>query len=99
MKYFVKYKVVDGKKTISPEGIMDINTDVELTAGDIKTKMKEWFKFPSTKTIVTEELKLNNKVLENSEVVSKKKTGLSYLVNFGVPTETVVEPQSSGATV
>lgn len=92
MKYFVKYKIVDGKKVITPQGIMDINTDVELTAGDIKTKMKEWFKFPSTKTIGTEELKLNNKVLEDSEVVSNKKTGLSYFVNFSVPTETVVQP-------
>lgn len=99
MKYFVKYKVVDGKKTITPEGLTDINTDVELTAGDIKTKMKEWLTLPTSKTIATEELKLNNKVLEDSEVVSNKKTGLSYLVNFSGSTESVVQPQSSGTTV
>ena len=97
MKYFVKYKVLDGKKIITPEGLTDINTDVELTAGDIKTKMKEWFKFPETKTIGTEELKLNNKVLEDSEVVPNKKSGLYYSVNFSGLTESVVP--SSGTTV
>jgi hypothetical protein len=98
MKYFVKYKIVDGRKTTTPEGIMDINTDVELTAGDIKTKMKEWFNFPPTKSIGTEELKLNNKVLEDSEVIPNKKSGLYYFVNFSVPTESVATP-TSGETV
>jgi hypothetical protein len=97
MKYFVNYRIIDGKKTITPEGMMDINTDVELTAGDIKTKLKEWFAFPPSKVMSTEELKINNKVLEDSEVVSSKKTGLKYLVNFSGSTESVVQ-QTTGTT-
>ena len=89
MKYFVKYEVKKGDKTLINPGLTDFNTSVELNAGQLKTTIKEWLEVSSSETVVSEVLKSGNKELVDTDIISfNSKTGLNYLLTLSGNTGT-----------
>jgi hypothetical protein len=83
MKYFVKYEVKKGDKSIIKPGLTDFNTSIELNAGQLKTCVKEWLEVSSGETVVSEVLKLGNKELVDTDVIPfSSNTGLSYILTL-----------------
>jgi hypothetical protein len=83
MKYFVKYEVKKGDKSIIKPGLTDFNTSVELNAGQLKTTVKEWLNVSSDETVVSEVIKSGKKELVDTDVIPfSSNTGLSYLLTL-----------------
>jgi hypothetical protein len=91
MKYFVKYEIKEGEKVTITDGFTDINTEVELNAGQIKKQVKDTFNLPPNKVVVSEELKANRKVFKDDEIVPKRTTGLEYTLMVTGPVKTKEE--------
>lgn len=88
MKYFVKYEVKKGDKSIIKPGLTDFNTSVELNAGQLKTTVKEWLDVSSGETVVSEVIKSGNKELVDTDVIPfSGNTGLSYLLTLSGGTQ------------
>ena len=88
MKYLVKYEVKSGDKTLINPGLADFNTSVELTSKELKEVVKEWLSAPD-KPVISEVLKLNNKELLDTDVISfSGRTNLNYLLTLSGDTGT-----------
>lgn len=87
MRYTVKYKIMNGEKLFTNEGLTVFSAETELNCLQLKTMTKEFFNLPTGVTINSEVLEFQGKEIQDDVILEKKQTSYKYTMNLTTPLE------------
>jgi hypothetical protein len=82
MRYTVKYKLMNGDKLFTPEGLTTFSAATEVTGAELKEMSKNFFTLPTGITINSQVLKFNGVEIADDEVLKPKQTSYKYTLNL-----------------
>jgi hypothetical protein len=87
MRYTVKYKLMDGDKLFTGEGLTVFSAETQINALQLKTMTKEFFNIPTGTTINSEILEFQGKEIQNDVMLEQKQTSYKYTMKLFTPTK------------
>jgi hypothetical protein len=85
MRYTVKYKLMNGDKLFTNEGLTVFSTETQLNALQLKTMTKEFFNLSTGVTINSEILEFQGKEIQDDVMLEQKQTSYKYTMNLSTP--------------
>ena len=82
MRYTVKYKLMNGDKLFTNEGLTVFSAETQLNALQLKTMTKEFFNIPTGVTINSEILEFQGKEIQDDVMLEQKQTSYKYTMNL-----------------
>lgn len=82
MRYTVKYKLMDGDKLFTNEGLTVFLAETQINALQLKTMTKEFFNLPTGATINSEILEFQGKEIQDDVMLEQKQTSYKYTMNL-----------------
>jgi hypothetical protein len=85
MRYTVKYKLMNGDKLFTNEGLTVFSSETQLNALQLKTMTKEFFNLSTGVTINSEILEFQGKEIQDDVMLEQKQTSYKYTMNLSTP--------------
>jgi hypothetical protein len=82
MRYTVKYKLINGEKLFTPEGLTTFSSATEVTGAELKEMSKNFFTLPTGITISSQVLEFNGVEIADDEVLKQKQTSYKYTLKL-----------------
>ena len=85
MRNTVKYKLMNGDKLFTNEGLTVFSSETQLNALQLKTMTKEFFNLSTGVTINSEILEFQGKEIQDDVMLEQKQTSYKYTMNLSTP--------------
>lgn len=85
MRYTVKYKLMDGDKLFTNEGLTVFSADTKINALQLKKMTKDFFNIPTGVTINSEILEFQGEEIQDNVMLEQKQTSYKYTMNLLTP--------------